>query len=583
MNRLPHRAWMSAKPARRCRFLLLCGLFCWIASAHHAQGATYVYSTYFGGSVSDGAMAIVVDSAGNAYIGGGTQSSNDFPILNAFQPDYGGGFNDTFLAKFDPAGRLLFSTYFGGAGWEYINAIALDLQGNVVVAGQTTSTDLPTTADAFQPDYGGGSAVGTGDGFLAKFTPDGARLLYCSYFGGSGDESIYGMAIDAAGNVCLTGQTDSTDLPLQNPLRPQANDGFVAKFDATLTNLIFSTYFGGENQDELKEDLYEDEFQRIAVDPAGFIYVCGATMSTSFPVTAGAFQTRHAMDANLGSNWDAFISKFTPDGSALVYSTYVGSVLDDIAYAVAADAVGSAYVTGLMETNLDAGTVPLGFQPTPGFGGSDGWVAKLTPDGSNLEWCSYLGGSGPDQGLGLALDQDNNVFVTGITSSLDFPTVDAPQPQIGGGQDAFVAKISADGQRLIYSTYLGGSLDEWGSAVAVDSSGNSIATGFTSSVDFPVLNAFQATNASVQNEWNTYIAKFSPAVEPPQLTIKPSGNNVLLTWTTNATGFSLETAEASVESLAWFTVTGQPLVIGGQNTVIQSISGTARFYRLNRP
>ncbi|MHB8524015.1 MAG: SBBP repeat-containing protein [Limisphaerales bacterium] len=251
-----------------------------------------MYSTYFGGVAYDGAFAIVLDSAGNAYVTGGTRSTNSFPILDAFQPDYGGGFSDAFLAKFDSQGRLLFSTYFGGSGGgltgDYPNAIALDPQGNIVVVGQTSSTDLPTTADAFQPDYGGGSAFGPGDGFIAKFTPDGAQLLYCSYFGGSGDEIINGLAIDGAGNICITGQTDSIDLPLKNPLQLKfgggKSDGFVAKFDATLTNLIFSTYFGGENR---------DEDQTIAVDPAGFIYLCGRTLSTNFPVTAGAFQTNH--------------------------------------------------------------------------------------------------------------------------------------------------------------------------------------------------------------------------------------------------------------------------------------------------
>ncbi|MBU6402357.1 MAG: SBBP repeat-containing protein, partial [Verrucomicrobia bacterium] len=356
-------------------------------------------------------------------------------------------------------------------------------------------------------------------------------------------------------------------------------------FDATLTNLIFSTYFGGNDQDEL---------QKIAVDPSGFIYVCGNTLSTNFPVTPGAFQTTHPVATTNGVNWAAFISKFKPDGSALAYSTYVGGPEGDSAYAIAADAAGCAYVTGSISLPWSGGDFPFGFQSVPGFGTGDGWtawVAKLRPDGSNFEWFSYLGGSGGDQGFGLVLDKDDNVFVTGITKSLDFPTRDAPQPKFGGGtQDAFVAKISADGQNLLYSTYLGGRGDEWGVAVTLDSNGNLIAVGETASINFPVLNAFQPTNASAQNiayaqndPEDAFVTKLSPAVQPPLLDIARSGGNVLLFWSTNATDFALETADASAAPLAWTAVSAQPLTISGQHTVIQPLADTTRLYRLHRP
>ncbi|MBU6402365.1 MAG: SBBP repeat-containing protein, partial [Verrucomicrobia bacterium] len=233
LPRRPEPGGYLDKPSvKRWTFALLCGLFVLLLNPRRAESATLVYSTYFGGTSNDMALAVAVDSVGNAYVAGQTESTNGFPILNAFQPNYAGGFMDAFLAKFDPAGRLLFSTYFGGSGWDVANSIALDLQGNIVVVGLTTSTDLPTTDDAFQPGYGGGSAFGTGDGFIAKFTPDGSRLLYCSYFGGSLDDRIDGVAIDASGNVCINGQTGSTDLPLKNALQPMLgggdNDGFIA-------------------------------------------------------------------------------------------------------------------------------------------------------------------------------------------------------------------------------------------------------------------------------------------------------------------------------------------------------------------
>ncbi len=555
-----------------CRlFLILAICSCLVANA-----ATIAYSTYFG------AYAVVVDGAGNAFVAGATSSTNVFPALNPLQPDYGGGFTDGFVAKFDPDGRLLFSTYFGGAGPDAVNAVALDREGNLIIVGETHSVDLPTTEGAFQSDYAGGSAFGYGDGFIAKLSPDGARLLYCSYFGGSGDEKINGMAIDKEGNVSITGQTDSPNLPVKDAFQSQSgggeNDGFVARFDSTLKNLRFSTYLGGEDK---------DEDQKIAVDPGGFIYVSGRTLSTNYPVTSGAFQTKHIQIPEDPVNWDAGISKLQPDGSAMVYSTYVGGAAADAAFAIAADADGSAYVAGVIAASWNQGSFPLGFQPTPGFGSGDAFVAKLKPDGSNFAWFSYLGGSDEDVGFGLALDDDNNVFVSGITNSRDFPTADAPQPKLAGGHDSFVAKVSPDGKRLVYSTYLGGSNEEWGYAIAPDSRGNLIAVGQSDSSDFPIHNAVQTTNGSIERvEYpaDAYLVKLTPAVEPPPMKIVRSGNNVLMTWATNFTGFVLESTGTLAPTTAqWKPVNAAPLMLSGQFAVIQRSDVASQFFRLRRP
>ena len=540
------------------------------------------YSTYFGGSQYDGTYAVAVDAAGNAYVAGSTDSSDDFPLRNAFQPFFADGDADAFLAKFAPDGHLIFSTFFGGSGYDGINDLALDRDGNVVVVGETHSVDLPSTDDAFQYDYAGGSAFGTGDGFIAKFSPDGSQLLYCSYFGGNGDETLWDMAFDAAGNLCLAGWTDSRNLPLKNALQPTFgggdNDVFIAKFDATLTNLVFATYFGGADQEDSPQ---------IAVDSAGLIYLGGRTLSTNFPVTAGAFQTQHVVVDQIGANWDGFISKFSADGSQLIYSTYVGDATGDGVFGIAADADGSAYVTGSISAGWDPGTFPLGFQPEPGYGNADGWVAKVRPDGSNFAWFSYLGGSGEDYAYDLALDTNNNVYVTGITTSFDFPTRDATQPNFGGGtQDSFVAKISADGQQLVYSTYLGGSREEYGYRVVVDAQGNVLAVGQTAALNFPVLNAFQTTNATLPGVYNpsdAYITKITPAIEQPTLRLLRSGPNVLLTWPTNFTGFKLESTAALGPLQDWQPLTGTPLVLGGQFTVIQRLVATNQFFRLRRP
>lgn len=575
-----HPVWKSAAMSAPLRLVLVAAVV--LFHTIGTRGATLGYSTYFGAGLYEGAYAVAVDAAGNAYVAGSTDSTNGFPLLNALQPVFGGGNADAFLAKFDPDGHLIFSTYFGGTGYDAINDLALNPDGNVIVVGETRSVDLPSTDDAFQYDYAGGSAFGSGDGFIVSFSTDGAQLLYCSYFGGSGDEKINSLAITANGRLCVTGWTDSRDLPHKNSLQPTYgggdSDGFIAQFDANLTNLIFSTYFGGEDR---------DEDQRIAVDPAGLIYLGGQTLSTNFPVTAGAFQTQHVVVDQIGGNWDGFITKFSADGTTLIYSTYVGDATGDGVLGIAADADGSAYVTGYISAGWDSGTFPLGFQPEPGYGGADAWVAKLKPEGSNFAWFSYLGGSGEDYGYDLDLDKSNNIYVTGITRSSDFPTRDATQPKYGGGtQDSFVAKISADGQQLVYSTYLGGSLDEWGYRLAVDAQGNAIVVGQTTALNFPIRNAIQTTNATLPNIYNpadAYITKITPAIAPPRLGIVRSGANVLLAWPTNFTGFALQSTPAIGLIENWQPVAANPLILGGQFTVIQRMVSTNQFFRLQRP
>ena len=574
------KAWF---PSSGLRSPILLTLFLIAALvAGRVTAATLGFSTYLGGTEYDGAYAVAVDPAGNVYVGGSTESVGIFPLLSPFQPDYGGGDADAFIARFNPEGRLIFSTYFGGAGYDAVNDLTLDRDGNLLMVGETRSVDLPTTPDAFQESYGGGSAFGHGDGFIARFSPDGQTLLYCSYFGGSGDERIWSVAVAANGDVCLAGHTDSRNVPLKNAVQSTYgggdSDGFITKFDSSLSELLFSTFIGGNHRDE---DL------QIAVDPAGLIYIGGQTLSTNFPVTPGAFQTEHVIVPEIGDNWDGFIAKLVADGSALLYSTYVGDAAADAVFGIAADAHGSAYVTGGITASWDEGTFPLGFQPEPGYGPSDGWVAKLKPDGSNFEWFSYLGGSGEESGFDIGLDQDNNIHITGITTSADFPIRDAPQPRFGGGgQDAFVSKISPDGMTLLYSSYLGGSWQDWGYRLAVHPQDGVLMVGQTWSHNYPSLNAFQSTNATIANFENpadAIITRITPAIEAPTLRIARSGSNVLITWPTNFAGFTLQSRATLSPPADWQPVATTPLVLGGQFTVVQPVAETSQLFRLQRP
>jgi hypothetical protein len=550
--------------------------------AGRVTAATLGFSTYLGGAEYDGAYAVTVDAAGNVYVGGSTDSAGTFPLLNPFQPDYGGGDADAFIAKFDPEGQLIFSTYFGGAGYDAVNDLALDRDGNLLVVGETRSVDLPSTPEAFQPDYGGGSAFGFGDGFIARFSPDGQKLLYCSYFGGSGDDRIWSVAVAGNGDVCLAGHTDSRNFPLKNALQSVYgggdSDAFIARLNPSLTNLTFSTYLGGGHR---------DEDPQVALDADGLIYVGGSTLSTNFPVTPGAFQTEHLVVPEIGDNWDGFIAKLTADGSTLLYSTYVGNATADSVLGIAADSAGSVYVTGSISASWDEGTFPLGFQPEPGYGPSDGWVAKLKPDGSNFEWFSYLGGSGEESGFDIGLDQDNNIHITGVTTSANFPTRDAVQPGFaGGGQDAFVARISPDGMELLYASYLGGSWQDWGYRLAVHPQGGVVVVGQTWSLNYPSLNAYQSTNAttgSFENPADAIITLITPTVQAPTLSIARSSSNVLITWPTNFTGFSLQSRGTLSPATDWQPVTARPIVLGGQFTVVQPALQNSQFFRLHWP
>ena len=197
----------------------------------------------------------------------------------------------------------------------------------------------------------------------------------------------------------------------------------------------------------------------------------------------------------------------------------------------------------------------------------------------------YLGGGGADNGYAIALDTQNNVFVTGITDSSDFPIIDAPQPKRRGAQDAFVSKISSDGKKLLYSTYLGGTTAEWGYAIAPASNGDLISAGETFSTDFPIEAAIQTTNATkrtVRPPSDAYITKLSPIIQPPLLKIARSGGNIILTWSTNFVGFSIQMAQASPSPSVWNNLPVQSFIIGGQNTIVQKAFDTSVFYRLSR-
>ncbi|MGA2325613.1 MAG: SBBP repeat-containing protein [Bryobacteraceae bacterium] len=390
--------------------------------------------------------------------------------------------------RIDPV-VLAYSTYLGGSGDDVSGGIAVDAAGSAYVTGYTASTNFPS-----QSPYQA-TLQGTANVFVTKLSPAGNALVYSTYLGGSGWDWGRGIAVDGAGSAYVTGSTDSANFPTQSAYQATFQggpcDAFVTKLSPAGNALVYSTYLGGRGQ---------DLGFGIAVDGAGSAYVTGYTDSANFP-TQSAYQATKQGDYN-----NAFVTKLTPAGNALVYSTYLGGSGVDGGSAIAVDGAGSAYVTG--------GTTSPDFPTQSPYqatfqGYSDAFVTKLTPAGNALVYSTYLGGSGDDGGGGIAVDGAGSAYVTGYTSSTNFPTQSAYQATLQGSQDAFVTKLTPAGNALSYSTYLGGSGDDWGFGIAVDAAGSAYVTGWTSSQNFPTQSPYQATNQG--GIYDAFVTKLTPA------------------------------------------------------------------------
>ena len=492
------------------------------------------YSTYLGGSSLEEGWTIAVDSAGNAYVAGTTTSTN-FPTTGTAFDTTLSGSSDAFVTKLNATGSaLVYSTYLGGSATEGgAIGIAVDSLGNAYVTGGTTSADFPVTAGAFQTALGGGT-----DAFVTKLSATGSALLYSTYLGGSGAEAgFFRIALDAAGNAYVAGHTDSADFPTTPGAFQTTFAGnvaaYVTKLDPSGSALVYSTYLGGSSI-PIGGSFFKQSIS-IAVDGAGNAHVAGGTTSNAFPTTPGAFQPVFG-----GGLADAYVTKFDATGTALLYSTYLGGSGFEQAWSIALDVAGNAYVTGFT-ASADFPISATPFDSTLA-GGTDAFVTKLNATGSSLLYSTYLGGSADDQGSAIAVDTAGNAFVTGSTSSLDFPlTTGAFQTTFGGGvTDAVVTKLNAAGSALLYSTYLGGNSNDDGLGIALDTAGSAYATGMTSSANFPTTTgAFQATYGGMTD---AYVLKLAEPVIPPAQTAGKvtGGGSISLTGGIGTFGFNVK-------------------------------------------
>jgi beta-propeller repeat-containing protein len=421
------------------------------------------WSSYLGGDSPDRGTSIAVDGAGNAYVTGETYST-DFPSTGGFDTSYSGGgpdvsYPDAFVTKIGRTGTLLWSSYLGGAGSDQPYGIGVDAAGNAFVAGATWSSDFPTPG-GFDTTLGGET-----DAFVTKVSATGA-LLWSSYLGGEpsqdggfGQDEVFGIAVDPAGDAFVTGETSSSDFP--------TSAGLPAKcFGRT-----FVTKISPEGSLVWSSCPADVQGRGIAVDGSGNAYVTGFTGGSALPLI-DAFDTSR-------ESWEGFVFKLDSGGS-LVWSSYLGWADADFPGAIALDAAGNAYVAGYTTPPSD-----------PYAGDGDAFVVKVSSTGS-FQWASYFDGSADDHALGIAVDRGGNSYVTGYTDSTDFPSAGGFDTDAPEFRDAFVVKLDTQGS-LLWSSYLGGNSNDEGHGVAVDASGNPHLTGETWSTDFPTPGGFDTS------------------------------------------------------------------------------------------
>jgi Chitobiase/beta-hexosaminidase C-terminal domain/Bacterial Ig-like domain (group 3)/Bacterial Ig-like domain (group 1)/Beta-propeller repeat len=409
---------------------------------------------------------------------------------------------------------LVYSTYLGGTKsvglGDQALATAADNSGNAYVAGLASSSDFPTTTGAYQTTNT--SASGNSRAFISKLDPTGSHLIFSTFLGGNGPDQANGIALDSAGNIYVTGLTNSSNFPVtpgafhstNNTLLNDHQTGFVTKLSASGASLVYSTYLGGSTPG--------DSGAGITVDAAESAYVVGTTASSDFPVTPGAFQT--ALTPNGAA---VFVTKFSADGTKLVYSTFLTGHEGQTGNAIAVDSSGHAYVTGHTYAS-DYPTTPGAFETVNpdlpnGSGGLTAFVTKLNPDGATLAYSTYLGGLGTgSQGNGIAIDASGDAYITGYADT-NSPTSSFPvttgayqtSPAVQIGFNVFVTEMNPTGSGLVYSTYLGAAI---ANGIALDANGNVTVVGYTTSANFPQT-ADSIQGSTVPQGQNAVVSKLN--------------------------------------------------------------------------
>jgi len=410
------------------------------------------WSTFIHSSTSDDyAMAVDLDEANNVYVAGYTKSLQFPTTPGVFQYQYGGGL-DLYLVKLSPGGSTLeFATYLGGQDWELVYGMEVNAAGEAFLGGFTRSEDFPVTADAYQPVSRGGLV----ESFALRLSASGDELVYGTFLGGTDRDYTYDLALAADNSLFLTGFTLSDDFPTTAGAYSQVQMGngdvFVAKLNPQGNQLIYSTLVGGSE--------YEMA-QSMVINEAGEAFVTGNTGSDDFPVTEGVLQTEFRLNPSLIPE-DAFVFRLNATGTQLQYATYLGGQSGDGGYAICINDDDGAYITGITYSEDFPTTADAYMHAYEGeLGNGEVFVAHLNADASAAYYCTYLGGNEIEFSKAIALDEFGRAHVLGATRSMNFPLVDA-EATYQGMYDLFVSVLSREGSRLVHSSLLGGTLNEY--------------------------------------------------------------------------------------------------------------------------
>jgi hypothetical protein len=576
------------------------------------------YATYFGGTAGEAAWAVAINTNdGSIYIAGQTLSKQfytngwSFSTPDAYQTNFGGGTltGDAFVARFDNLGQnLIYLTYLGGKADDGAVGLAVDSAGNAFVTGYTDSPNFPTSSNALYPKISGIYSTSfnsyPNDAFVTELNSGGSNLVYSTYLGGSAMDAGIDIAVDSSDNAYVTGYSYSIDFPtttnaiqkrLACPYSVYNNcNAFVSEIASNGTALVFSTYLGG---------ITFDQGQGIALDSGNNIYITGFTGSTNFPTTNYIYQTigtnsipvGHWLDGftnGSGSHYDAFVTELAPSGSNFVYSTLLGGEKNDVANHIAVDNSGAVYVTGwTVSTNFPntVATNLISNYLTNNVGRlilvtTNVFLTKITNGigtSAGIAYSVTFGGNAIDLGFGVAVDPAGEAFVTGSTTSPNFPCF--PTNSTGFlhatnsvGHDVFVTAINSDASAVLYSTLLGGSLYDAGYAIAVDAAGNAYVVGQTGSTNFATPGAFQTFRNGAND---TFLAKILLQSQPALAISADSVPNVTLSWPGFASEFVLE-SNTNLASTNWLSVPQTPVLTNGTTSVTLPATNDALFFRL---
>ncbi len=527
-------------------------------------------STFLGGSSYDGVYSMNIDASGHVFAIGATESIA-FPVSQgADDTTHDGSEGDAFISKFNnDLTELLSCTFLGGGMWENGNAIGFDASGNVLVAGNTYSSDYPTTSGVYDRSFNGGDC----DAFVAKFNNNLTELLASTLIGGSQFDTFGALGIGPAGDIFISGYTKSPNYPCTSGAYDASHNGetdvSVSCLNKNLTQLLASTLIGG-SQGEWSYSL--------GIDSSGNVYVSGATESPAYPGTAGAY------DPSYNGSYDAFLSKFNSGLTILAASTFLGGSDHDRGNTLKIDTSGNVFVVGRTHSSEYPCTSGA-YDTSLNEGEGDAVVSKLNGDLSVLLASTLIGGTGMDDANAICFDVSGNVYIAGDTKSTDYPCSSSAYDTShnGGDRDAFCSKLNNNLTRLLFSTYIGGTGEDAAYAMNIDASGYIFVAGETESSDYPITAG--AYDRSFNGDDDAFISKFSEPLFPPSnLTAKStSSRSIVLGWkdnSVNETGFKIERRQGGCSaSGAWSQIATKPA-----NTTTHTVSGlnpdTAYSYRV---